>query len=63
LPVVLYEFETWSLTLREHRLRALRRIFEHKSDEVTGEWKKLHIDELNDLYCSLDIVRVITGKE
>jgi hypothetical protein len=46
LPVVLYECETWSLTLREeHRLRvfenrALRRIFGPKRVEVTGEWKK-----------------------
>jgi hypothetical protein len=48
LHVVLYGFETWSLTLREeHRLRmfenrVLRRIFEAKRDEVTGEWRKLH---------------------
>jgi hypothetical protein len=45
LPVVLYECETWSLTLREeHRLRVfenrvLRRIFGPKWDEVTGEWR------------------------
>jgi hypothetical protein len=56
--------KTWSLTLRgEHRLRALRRIFEPKRDEVTGEWNKLHIDELNDLYCSPNIVLVINGEE
>jgi hypothetical protein len=48
LPVILYGFETWSLTLREeHRLRVfenkvLRRIFGPKRDEVTGEWRKLH---------------------
>jgi len=48
LPVVLYECETWSLTLREeHRLRVsenrvLRRIFRPRRDEVTGEWRKLH---------------------
>jgi hypothetical protein len=48
LPVVLYGYETWSLTLRdEHRLRVfenmvLRRIFGKKRDEVTGESKKLH---------------------
>jgi hypothetical protein len=53
--VILYEYETWSLTLRdEHRLRvfenrALRRIFGPKRDEVTGEWRKLHNEELRDL--------------
>jgi uncharacterized membrane protein len=55
LPVVLYGSETWSLTLREdHRLRVfenrfLRRIFGPKMDEVTGEWRKLHIEELHNL--------------
>jgi hypothetical protein len=58
LPVVLYSCETWSLTLREdHRLRmfenkVLRRIFGPKRDEVTGEWRKLHNDELHNLYLS-----------
>jgi hypothetical protein len=58
LPVVLYECETWSLTLREeHRLRVfenrvLRKIFGPKRDEVTGEWRKLHNEELRDLYSS-----------
>ena len=53
LPVVLYGCETWSLTLREkHRLRVfenrvLRRIFGPKWDGVTGEWRKLHSEELN----------------
>jgi hypothetical protein len=56
LPVVLYGCETWSLTLREeHRLtvfenRVLRRIFGPKWDEVTGEWRKLHSEELYNLY-------------
>jgi hypothetical protein len=56
LPVVLYGCETWSLTIREeHRLRmfdkrVLRRIFGSKRDEVTGEWRRLHNEELNDLY-------------
>ena len=65
LPVVLYGCETWPLTLREeHRLRVfengvLRRIFGPKRDGVTGEWRKLHNEELNDLYCSQNIVRVI----
>ena len=40
----------------------LRRIFWPKRDEVTGEWRKLHNEELNDLYCSPDIVRVIKSR-
>jgi len=64
LPVVLYVCETWSLTLREERRlrasenRVLRRIFGPKRDEVKREWKKLYNEELNDLYCSPNIVRV-----
>jgi len=56
LPDVLYGCETWSLTLREERkLRVfenmvLRRIFGPKRDEVTGEWRRLHNEEINDLY-------------
>ena len=55
LPVVLYGCETWSLRLREERRlrvfesRVLRRLFGPKRDEVTGEWRKLHNEELNDL--------------
>jgi hypothetical protein len=58
LSVILYGCETWSLTLREeHRLRVLenkvlRRIFGPKRDEVTGGWRKLHNEELRDLYSS-----------
>ena len=58
LPVVLYGCETWSLTLREERRlrlfqnRVLRRIFGAKRDEVTVEWRKVHNEELNDLYSS-----------
>ena len=40
----------------------LRRIFGPKRDEVTGEWRKLHNEELNDLYCSPNIVRVIKSR-
>ena len=42
--------------------RVLRRIFGPKRDEVTREWRKLHNEELNDLYCSLNIVRVIKSR-
>jgi len=68
LPVVLYGCETWSLTLREeHTLRVfenrvLRRIFGLKRNEVTGEWRKLHNEELNVLYSSPNIVQVIKLK-
>jgi hypothetical protein len=63
LPVILYECETWSLTLREeHRLRVfenrvLRRIFGPKIDEVTGSWRKLHNEKLHNLYSSPSIIR------
>jgi hypothetical protein len=66
--VVLYGCETWSLTLREeHRLevfenRVLRRIFGPNRDEVTGEWRKLHNEELHDLYSSPSIVRIIKAR-
>jgi len=42
--------------------RLLRRIFRPKRDEVSGEWRKLHNEELNDLYCSPNIVRVINSR-
>jgi hypothetical protein len=68
LPVVLYGCETWSLTLREeHRLRVfenrvLRRIFGPRTDEVTGELRILHNEELRDLYSSPSIIRIIKSR-
>ena len=68
LPVVVYGCETWSLTLREEcRLRVfegrvLRRIFGPKRDKLTGEWRKLHNEELNDQHSSPNIVRAIKSK-
>jgi len=63
LPVVLYWCETWSLTLREeHRLRVSRGIFGHTRDKVKGEWRKLHNEELHDLYFSLRIAQVIKSR-
>jgi len=68
MPVILYGCETWSLTLREERSlrvfenRVLKRIFGPKRDEVTGESRKLHNEELNDLYCSPNIIRVIKSR-
>jgi len=55
LPVLLYGCETWSLTLREERKlmlfenMVLRRIFGPRRDEVMGEWRRMHNEELNDL--------------
>jgi hypothetical protein len=66
--VVLYECETWSLTLREeHRLRVFenrvqKKIFRPKRDEVTGEWRKLHNKELRDLYSSPSIIRIMNSR-
>ena len=68
LPVVLYGCKTWSLTLTEERRmgvfenRVLRRIFGPKREDVTGEWRKLHNEELNDLYCSPNIVLVMKSR-
>ena len=68
LHVVLYGCETWSLTLRkEGRLRVfknrvLRMLFGPKRNEITGEWRKLHNEELNYLYCSPNIIWVIKSR-
>jgi hypothetical protein len=62
--VLLHGCETWSLTIREeHTLRVfenrvLRGIFGAKRDEVIGGWRKLHIEELHNLYCSPSIIRI-----
>jgi hypothetical protein len=68
LPLVLYGCETWTLTLREERRlrvfenRVLRRVFGPKRDKVTGEWRKLHNEELIDLYSLPNIVRVVKSR-
>jgi len=68
LPVVLYGCETWFFTIREEsRLRVfekreLRRMFGNKGDEVTGKWGRLYNEELNDLYCSTNIMWVIKSR-
>jgi len=66
--VVLYGCETWSQTLREERRlrvfenRVLRRVFGPKRDGVTGEWRKLHKEELRDLYSLPNIVQVVKSR-
>jgi len=68
LSVVFYGCETWSLIWREERkLRVLenmvlKRIFGPWRTELTGEWRRLHNEELNDLYSSPSIVRVIKSR-
>jgi hypothetical protein len=65
LPMVLYGCETWLLTLREERRlrvfanRVLGRVFGPKRVEVRGEWRKLHNEELSDIYSLPNIVRVV----
>ncbi|KAJ4443480.1 hypothetical protein ANN_05152 [Periplaneta americana] len=65
LPVVLYGYETWTLTLREEQTlrvfenKVLRKIFGANRDEVTGEWRNLHNVKLHALYSSPDIIRNI----
>ena len=68
LPIVSYGCETCSLILQEERKlrvfenKVLRRIFGPRRSEVTGEWRRLHNEELNDLYSSPNIVRVIKSR-
>ena len=68
LPVVLYGCETWSFILREkHGLmffedKVLRKTAGPTRDGVTVEWRRLHNEELYDLYCSTDIIRVIKSR-
>jgi hypothetical protein len=68
LPVALYGCETWLLMMREeHTLwlfenRVLRKIFGRRRDGVTGEWRRLHNKELNDVYCSPNIIQVIKSR-
>jgi hypothetical protein len=64
----LYGCETWTLTLREEHIlrvfenRVLRRMCGRKRDEVTGEWRKLHNEELHSLYSSPDIIREVKSR-
>jgi hypothetical protein len=68
LSVILYGCETWSLTGREdHKLRlfenrVLRRIFGPKREGVTRGWRKLHNEELHNLYSSPSIIRIIKSR-
>jgi hypothetical protein len=68
LSVVLYGCETWSLTLMEEHKprvfenRVLRRIFVSKTDEVMGGWRKLHNEDLRDLYTSPSIIKIIKSR-
>jgi len=68
ITFVLYGCDTWSLTLREERKlrvfenRELRRVFGPKRDEVTREWRKLHNEELRELYSLPNIVRVVKSR-
>jgi hypothetical protein len=68
LPVVLYGCETWSLTSREEQRlrvfenRVLRRIFGPTRDEAKWDWRRLHNEELNDLYSSPNIIGVIKSR-
>jgi len=68
LSLLLYGCEIWPITLREEcRLnvfdsRVLKGIFEHKQEEVTGGWRRLHNEEFHDLYSSSNIIRLIKSR-
>jgi hypothetical protein len=68
LPVVLYGYETLSLTLREKRRlrvfenRVLRRISGQTKNEITGDWRKLHYEELYKLYSSPNVIRMLKSR-
>jgi len=68
LPVILYGCESWSTTLAdEHKLRVfenkiLRKIYGPKRDEMTGEWRRLHNDELYGLYDSPNVVKIMKSR-
>jgi len=68
LSAVVYGCESWSFTLKEARRlsvfenRELRKMFGAERDEVTEEWRNLRNEELNDMYCLLNIVRVIKSR-
>jgi hypothetical protein len=57
-----YVYYTLLRRLRVFENRVLRRVFGSKRDEVTGEWRKLHTEELNDLYSLPNIVRVVKSR-
>ena len=69
LPIALYGCETWSVILREEcRLRifesrTMRGIFGPERNEMIGEWRKLHTQELNDLYSSPNIIRLVESRK
>ena len=68
MPVIVYGCESWSTTLaNEHKLRVfenkvLRKIYGPKRDEITGEWRRLHNEELQGLYVSPDIIRIMKSQ-
>jgi hypothetical protein len=62
LPAVLHGCETWSLTLSIFGKRVLRRIFGLNRDEMVGGWRKLHNEELNNLYSSPSIIKRIKSR-
>jgi hypothetical protein len=67
-PVVLYGYETWSLTLREENILrvlenwVLRKIFGLKRDDAPGGWRKLHNEELHNFYSSANIIKMIKSR-